>query len=206
MVHLITLGGRYDKLSLSFTILPEHSYGFPKTAQFLETGDEFQSESSADRQEMDFTISYSLLPELQFGIGFKRITQDYRFFDKKLFSNNGLISVGDSSADYEVYGPTLNAGSQVCLANWLNANISLYGNFSYGFLKTEWSNNSNDATRYHSADVGVSFELPSEFLESYQLKSEIRLGYRAQTIYTEVYGGDGTDATEGFTVGLRVVF
>ncbi|EDN71462.1 outer membrane OmpA family protein [Beggiatoa sp. PS] len=182
--HLLTLGGRYDKFSLAFTFLPEYSYDFPTVGT---------TNVSADRQEEDVTLSYSLMPELQVGVGFKRVKLDYIY----QYSNNTT-----KEGHYKIYGPTLNIGSQVCLANFIGANISLFGSFSYGFLKTKWSDNDNDYTRYHSADLGVSWELP----KIQQFKPEIRFGYRAQTIYTEIPAGDGVDATEGFTLGLRVTF
>jgi len=140
---------------------------------------------------MDVTLGYSPIPELMLGLSFKKIIMDYKY--------NG--TPGDK---YDVHGPALVAGSQVCLANWAGSNISLFGNFAYGFLKTKWNKDNSDLTRYHSADVGISFELPKFFSE--QLNSEIRLGYRTQAIYTEVSKGDGTDSTEGFTLGLRVTF
>ncbi len=198
LTHLVTIGGNYHRVSLMFSFTPKRSYDFPDVGKFVErdvngvaTPQEVVMKSSAERQEMDVTLGYSPIPELMLGLSFKKIIMDYKYY-------------GESGDEYDIHGPALVAGSQVCLANWAGSNISLFGNFTYGFLKTKWGEDNSDLSRYHSADVGISFELPKFFSE--QLNSEIRLGYRTQAIYTEVSKGDGTDSTEGFTLGLRVTF
>jgi len=192
LTHLVTIGGHYRDVSLMFSFTPKRSYDFPDFS--VGTGKPIGS--FANRQEMDVTLGYSLMPELMVGLSFKKIIMDYEY------GTPGDKSKYKELPGYDVHGPALVAGSQVCLANWVGSNIFLFGNFSYGFLKTKWSENNSDLTRYHSADVGVSFELP----KFSKLNSEIRLGYRTQTIYTEVSKGDGLDTTEGFTLGLRVTF
>jgi outer membrane protein OmpA-like peptidoglycan-associated protein len=192
LTHLVTIGGHYRDVSLMFSFTPKRSYDFPDFS--VGTGKPIGS--FANRQEMDVTLGYSLMPELMVGLSFKKIIMDYES------GTPGDKSTYTKQPGYDVHGPALVAGSQVCLANWVGSNIFLFGNFSYGFLKTKWSENNSDLTRYHSADVGVSFELP----KFSKLNSEIRLGYRTQTIYTEVSKGDGMDTTEGFTLGLRITF
>ncbi len=212
--HLITLGARYENLTLTFSTLPSHSYDFPKISQpyYYQSQDkdgnkiknyyEYQYESSADRQERDVSLSYAFMPELSIGVGFKHIEQKYHFYNQISLYPETTINWGNYDMTYKIYGPTLVVGSQVCLANLAGNNISLFGNFSYGVLKTKWPNGYTDPTRYHSADLGVSFKLP----KVQQLKSEMRFGYRTQTIYTETNLGDGLDTTEGFTLGIRITF
>lgn len=152
---------------------------------------------------MDATLTYSLLPELQVGLGFKKVMLDYKFTTIHLdYAGKEIDNRETSLLKYDMSGPTFNIGGQICLANII-ANLSMFGTFSYGVLKTDWGGNQNDYTRYHSTDLGLSLELPQL---SKQVKSELQFGYRAQTIYTEAPMGDASDNTEGFTLGLRLVF
>jgi len=223
LVPLLTLGGRYDKLSVALTFLSE-SYTFPKISswrkEWWSVGEgenkrleellvERQSQDTAERVETDVTLGYSILPELQIGIGFKRATLDYDFHGVAILPDSTIFPNGTKKpydqvpgGEYKIYGLSLNIGGQTCLANWLNVNVSMFGNFSYGALKTKWGEDNSDYTTYHSTDLGLSWELP----RWQQWTPEIRFGYRAQTLYTETPAGDAVDTTEGFTLGLRLVF
>ncbi len=219
MTHLITLGARYEKISARLTVSPKHAYGFPKVADSYYNYDrdqifEYRSDDLAKREELDITLSYSILPELQVGLGFKRMTLNYYTVKGDAFAveNNGLLGTTKdyNYLNYKIYGPTLNVGAQICLANLIGTDIFLFGNFSYGFLKTQWwkidSVENSDYTLYHSSEVGVSWKVPQEWLHLESSHLEIKFGYRAQTIYTEAPMGDTVDNTEGFTLGLRLIF
>ncbi|GEM_PF-2421829 len=229
LVPMLTLGGRYDKLSVALTFLSE-SYTFPKISSWrkelwpIGEGEnrqwedllvERQSQDTAERVETDVTLGYSILPELQIGIGFKRATLDYDFHGVAILPDSTIFPGGSekpydqvTGGQYTIYGLSLNIGGQTCMANWLGVNVSMFGNFSYGALKTKWKwnvnddENDSDYTTYHSTDLGLSWELS----RWQQWVPEIRFGYRAQTIYTDTAYGDGVDTTEGFTLGLRLIF
>jgi hypothetical protein len=206
MVHLITLSGRYEKFSLGLTVSPEHSYGFGKISNLFPYADlnaEYQSYHPAERKEMDINLGYSMLPELQIGIGFKKMVLDYSILDGKY--TGSTQTTNRRLPRYSIYGPTLNIGAQVCLKNLIGANMSLFGTFSYGFLKTKWGDHNKNPTGYHSTEVGLSWGLPWKWKQE---TLELQFGYRAQTSYTEtsLELGDAMDSTEGFTLGLRLVY
>jgi len=181
LASILTIGYRYEKVSAALTVLPKLSYSFslPNNIPPL----------TAEREEIDATVSYAVFPELQIGIGFKR-------------ANSKIIFPTGGDYDYTMNGLSLNLGGQVCLANLLGRDFSMFGTFSYGALKTQWKDGNNDYTPYHSTDLGLSWGLPPLG----QLKPEVRLGYRAQTFYTETPTNDSVDTIEGFTLGLRLVF
>jgi hypothetical protein len=225
LVSILTLGYRYDRLSVGVSLLPKKSYNFPvftrgpvswtQSSHEDTNGNPIpernldsneQITASAERDEIDVTVGYSILPELQLGIGFKRATLDYQYLH---FSHDPFVSDPLDGATWttkekdKTYGVSWNIGGQICLANWLGVNTSMFGNFSYGALKTKWgSTNSTDYTTYHSTDLGLSWGLP----KLKRMKPELRFGYRAQTLYTSVSGQDAVDTTEGFTLGIRLVY
>ena len=216
LVSILTLGFRYKKFSLGLTVLPKRAYEFPMFKRQVQWYNKIEEEyeyrdseeevlTSAEREEIDITIGYSILPQLTIGAGFKRATVDYTYnhYSDNPFADTPTSNERWSSSEkYKTYGASLNIGGQVCLASWVGANISMFGNFSYGLLKTEWSNGDSDPNIYHSTDLGLAWELP----KIQQIKPEIRFGYRAQTMYSEASVGDAVDTAEGFTLGLRVTF
>ena len=164
----------------------------------------FETHGSGEWEEIDVTFSYSLFPELQIGLGFKRIILDFEFTTiRHKLNEPRKIESYTSHEEQKIYGPTLNIGGQICLANLIGINLSMFSVFSYGVLKTDWGRNQTDSTRYHSTNLGLSWELPRL---AKQVKSELRFGYRAQAIYTEAFMGDAADNSEGFPLGLRLVF
>jgi hypothetical protein len=206
LTSIVTVGFRYDKVSAALTILPEQSY----TRPVVSVDNVKVNSSPSEREEIDATVSYSILPELQVGIGFKRITPNFPVHE----TLNGAV-VNEFSWHYKISGPTLNIGGQICLANLLGADISMFGTFSYGSLKTSWwkdassNEQSKDYSSYFSTDLGLSWGLPklSELTSKLpQVRPELRLGFRAQTIYTEASLGHAVDSADGFTLGLRLVY
>ncbi len=233
LVSILTLGYRYDKLSVGVSLLPKKSYNFPiftrEPVEWQHTEESKDAEgkplndaegkplytytyensneqvtASAEREELDVTVGYSILPELQVGVGFKRVRLDYQYshYSDNPFSDVPKGESWNDESNYKTYGLSLNLGGQTCLANWLGADISMFGNFSYGALKTTWTDGNSDYATYHSTDLGLSWGLP----KAGQIKPEVRFGYRAQTLYTQVSIGDAVDTTEGFTLGLRVTY
>jgi hypothetical protein len=71
MVHLITLGARYEKISVRLTVSPEHAYGFPAVADShrFDTNEiyELQSDDLAEREEMDISVGYSMFDSFSYG-------------------------------------------------------------------------------------------------------------------------------------------
>lgn len=222
LISILTFGFRYDQLSLGLSYVPTRAYGVAKFVQPIEWYSWHNDENgkivedkvlpsdeevftSIEREELDITIGYSILPQLTIGAGFKRVNVDYTLlhysdnpFEETPTPNENWNSYGG----YKIYGASLNIGGQACLANLAGVNISMFGSFSYGLLKTKFSDGDSDPNTYHSTDLGLALELP----KIKQLKSEIRFGYRAQTMYTETIAGDAVDTAEGFTLGLRVTY
>jgi hypothetical protein len=151
---------------------------------------------SAQRQEYDANIGYSILPSVVLTAGYKHISQAF----------------GANESPYNWSGPTIGlAASAPLSANW-----ALYASAADGFLHLRVDSSlADDAghtsfpANYSLAELGLAYALPSSIA---WLSFSVTAGYRVQIVSTRDYalstgfGGYTTtkvhDTTQGPAVTL----
>jgi len=216
---------KYKDFSISGSFLPKRSFHFPQTSSLSCCSKineeqppvpvEIQSDMLAERKEWDISFSYSILDNLSVGASLKKVEMDYTFTEAFVypieFTTGGEVSLIDrlpnlrvSKTKVKMSGPALNIAGSVPLLNKPFGSLGLYGNFSYGAMKTKYQSGNTDYTPYYLTEVGLSYTYP--FKEEDYVRYSAMVGYRTQTFYTESPTNDAVDMTEGFVLGVVLTF
>jgi len=177
---------------------------------------------SAERSEWDINVGYYLHRSLLVSAGYKRVDRQFHLhgqlpddFSLTMFDPNGneLGTVGIDEMkqagkdtfqlDEEAItdGLTLNISSVVSL----QGPFGLYGNFGFGWLETEGKTDSYN-TDYYLGEFGLLYSHGVSGIPALNAAA-VYLGYRFQFLNDDLDIGNGaTDSTEGFVLGLNLIF
>ncbi len=159
------------------------------------------------RSEWDVNGGYYINKNLMLTLGYKTIHRSYNQW--ALFDNGEKVSEAgfDSKGKGAIIGVT---GS----APMGSTGFNLYGNLSYGRLKTNESTDlykiyRNYNNNYYSGEFGVSYAIP--FKDNYFSAISMSLGYRFQRYeFKNVLSPDiaqtAVDTTDGFVAGINILF
>lgn len=179
----------------------------------------------AKRTEWDITSGYYLNKYLMLTLGYKNINRKYT----ECFGVNVITYPDDpcnmSSVTYtndsKAKGLIFGLGASAPLGN---SGFNLYGNLSYGKLRTEQlaisnlpSNspkNANYKNNYYLGEFGISYAIP--FKDNYFSAISMSLGYRFQryefdhlsnnTFMATPLQQTAVDTTDGFVAGINILF
>lgn len=142
--------------------------------------------ATADRDELDVNVGYTVVPGLTVSLGYKSIKQEF----------NGV-------AEFEYTGPTIGFSGSVPLAN----NFGVYASFAYGMLDAEFAGGGEHDAKYVLAEPGVSYVIPTGNAGGLDA-IVLTLGYRFQSVETEQDGGFDSlrDITQGASFGVGASF
>ena len=178
---------------------------------------------SAERSEWDINVGYYLHRSLVVTAGYKRIDRQssmsgklpddfsLTFFDP---AGNALGTIGveeieqagmdtafNVAGDNKTDGLTLGIASVVSL----QGRLGLYGSFAYGWLETETKTTTYNSD-YYLGELGLLYSPRFSQIPMLEAAS-VYLGYRFQFLNDDVAVGNGaTDSTEGFVLGVNLIF
>jgi hypothetical protein len=178
---------------------------------------------SAERSEWDINVGYYLHRSLLVSAGYKRVDRQFRLhgqlpddFALTMFdpTGNELGTVGidemkqagmDTTFQFDeeaiTDGLTLNITSVVPL----QGAFGLYGNFGFGWLETKGKAEPYD-TDYYLGEFGLLYSHGFSGIPALNAAA-VYLGYRFQFLNDDLGIGNGaTDSTEGFVLGVNLVF
>ncbi|KHD06405.1 hypothetical protein PN36_05060 [Candidatus Thiomargarita nelsonii] len=206
--NLFVSGSFFPKTDYSFG---EQSFDFPGSLFGLYDVEKIlvPISISGERSEWDINLGYYLLPTLAVTAGYKRIKRQVslhipdQFFPT--FSNqedrtqDALKQVLEQ--DNQTDGLMLSIASVVPL----QYQFGLYGSFAYGWLKTKGDEESVNS-KYKLGELGLLYSHRFDQMPALNAASAY-LGYRFQFLNDDFSVGNGaTDSTEGFVLGVNIVF
>jgi hypothetical protein len=197
-VPIPVLAVKYGNVFISGSYYTKTNFTFNKfnyRATYTTVGTIVETlETSAERSEWDANIGYYIHPSVALSVGYKNITQDYT----QTVSSPGITySQPTTKSTTEIKGPAIGIMGNVPIGS----GFGLYGNISYGWLKSKYTGvSAEDNSSYVLTDVGFNYIFES-------IPILLNLGYRYQSIYTDVSSGlKAPDITTGFVVGANLVF
>lgn len=197
-VPIPVLAVKYGNVFISGSYYTKTNFTFNKfnyRATYTTTGTIVETlAASADRSEWDANIGYYIHPSVALSVGYKNITQDY----SQTVSSPGITYTQPTSkSTTEIKGPTVGIVGNAPIGS----GFGLYGNISYGWLKSKYTGvSTEDNSSYVLSDTGFNYMFKSVPLL-------VNLGYRYQSIYTDVSSGlKAPDVTTGFVLGANLVF
>ncbi|MDO8756447.1 MAG: hypothetical protein Q7J64_00390 [Elusimicrobiota bacterium] len=169
---------------------------FPTYSDRLASGALRNVQMKATRNEVDWNLGYSVIPQLGFTVGLKHVAQKWQY------SYNGAAY--GSATNWYWTGPTLGMYGSAAIGS----GFSIYGNGAGGIMSVSQDPKPtvarNDTATYESAELGLAWKAAKAPLSA-------SLGYKFQRINTrfDVAGYTnmrGLDLTSGYTLGLNVIF
>jgi len=170
---------------------------------------------SGERSEWDINVGYYLLPTLAVTAGYKRIKRQLSMdipddFSLTLFNQAGQpmknvdanqLRRALEEQENKTDGLMLSIASVVPLQE----RFGLYGSFAYGWLKTKGGGETVDS-KYKLGELGLLYSHRFDRMPALNAASAY-LGYRFQFLKDDFSVGNGaTDSTEGFVLGVNIVF
>jgi len=168
---------------------------------------------SGERSEWDINVGYYLLPTLAVTAGYKRIKRQVSMdiqddFSLTLFNQAGQTATVDvNKLKQELLAEKKTDGLMLSIASVvpLQDRFGLYGSFAYGWLKTKSGGESVDS-KYKLGELGLLYSHRFDRMPALNAASAY-LGYRFQFLNDDFSVGNGaTDSTEGFVLGVNIVF
>jgi len=220
------LSFKYKNLFVSGSFFPKKDYSFDEQAIELPINlfdgipDELGKISvpisiSGERSEWDINLGYYLFPTLAVTAGYKRIKRQFsmhipdNFFPS--FNQDGQVEATQDAnqlKDGDFFEQeTKTDGLMLSIASVvpLQDQFGLYGSFAYGWLKTKGGEESIDS-KYKLGELGLLYSHRFERMPALNAASAY-LGYRFQFLNDDFSVGNGaTDSTEGFVLGVNIVF
>ncbi len=177
----------------------------------------------AKREEWDVSVGYYINKYLMLTTGYKTINRHYKYTNQ-LYNdgryNKDVVNINpwSNESDSKGRGLLIGISSSVPMGN---SGLSLYGNVSYGRLKTteiatgiDNSRNQsiysfNHNNNYYTGEVGVAYVIP--FKDNYFSAISMSLGYRFQRyefkdVLSPAISQTATDTTDGFVAGINILF
>jgi len=212
LVTIPNIGLRYKNFYLGGSYFNETTYNTKEQYKVLGNYG-YKLGYKPKRSELDINGGYYLNKNLMITLGYKIID---RLYSEEVFSDTGIKS---SSSGYDSKGKGAIIGISAN-APMGNTGFNLYGNLSYGRLKTNesvvyissdfnYSRRYNYNNNYYSGEFGVSYAIP--FKDNYFSAISMSLGYRFQRYeFKNVLSPDiaqtAVDTTDGFVAGINILF
>ncbi len=242
-VDIPAIGLRYKNFFLGGSYFKQTEYGF----NGQDRSDSYKSDlfnsvmttpynlsQNAKRNEWDVGIGYYFNKYLMLTAGYKTINRSYNYL-MRLDNTFGLYdwagpnvvnsTVGTYNLRSKGKGPIIGISGSVPMGN---TGFNLYGNISYGRLKTSQTSSnfstevsgqetrgdsspttSNYNNNYYSGEFGVSYVIP--FKDNYFSAISMSLGYRFQRyefkdVLSPSIAQTAVDTTDGFVAGINILF
>lgn len=211
-----SLNIRYKQFFLAGSYYPETEFTFEPYDQavVLINGSNkialgTRTETFAKRSEWDFTVGYSLTPNIAFLTGYKNVREKFnqQNFVTGFVNDSGVQDLSDLNTTrnlvYDVGGPLLG----ISLAAPLTHGFGSYFNYLHGFMTASATDLPDADADYDLMEGGVAYALNGEMLPAGVPLSSATLfaGYRYQWIDSSGKNG-GSDVTQGFATGLNLSF
>ena len=169
---------------------------------------------SGERSEWDINVGYYLLPTLAVTAGYKRIKREISMhipddFSLTFFNQAGNTATVDANQLKQDFIEPNNKTDGLMLSITsvvpLQHQFSLYGSFAYGWLKTKGGGKTVDS-KYKLGELGLLYSHRFDQMAALNAAS-VYFGYRFQFLNDDFSVGNGaTDSTEGFVLGVNIVF
>jgi len=229
LVSIPVLSLRYNNFFVSGSYFKETAFSFPRFSysmlitdyEITKDGEPFTLDYemehsvydiSKTRTEWDISVGYYLNQYIALTVGYKEIEKDTTVHQRVNFPDRiegDTLFLATEEIDYtlttKTSGPTIGiAGSVPLKSGW-----GLYGAFAYGFLESEFQSGKTVDSPYSVTEGGLSYSYIAKDKVKFLHAATITAGYRSQTFYAKDItpsGEDGTDTTQGFTLGLNLSF
>lgn len=227
-----TLNVRYKQLFAAASYYSETQHTFDPFSQYIESDivehmspdgtvtpitDEYvlyneTAQISAKRTEWDFTVGYSLTPNIALITGYKSVREKFNTaLTYKGSASGGIVKDNVYAPEitntvFDVGGPLLGISLSAPLTNGFGA----YFNYMHGFMDVNYDDNGTSKSsdgNYDLVEGGLAYAINGEMLPAGVPLSSATLfaGYRYQSINVSDIKG-GNDTTQGFATGINLSF